>query len=161
MIGGPTLYLVVATALGCGLMSGALYAFSSFVMAGLGRMPTDQGMAAMQSINVTAVRPPFMLGFFGTAAASVAVSVVAVANWDRAPSVWLLAGAGSYLLGVVAMTSWYHVPRNNLLAATDPTSANAEQVWQRYLVEWTRWNHLRVIAGLVAAVLLTIAIRIS
>ena len=55
MIDGIQLYLVMATALACGLMSGAFYAFSSFVMAGLKRLPTEQGIAAMQSINVTAV----------------------------------------------------------------------------------------------------------
>ena len=47
MIDGIQLYLVVATALACGLMSGAFYAFSSFVMAGLGRLPSEQGIAAM------------------------------------------------------------------------------------------------------------------
>ena len=58
------------------LVGGVLYAFSSFVMSGLRQLPPAQGMAAMQSINVTAVRPGLMIPFFGTIIASVAVAVV-------------------------------------------------------------------------------------
>ncbi len=161
MIDGLQLYLVVATALACGLMSGAFYAFSSFVMAGLKRLPSDQGIAAMQSINVTAVTPGFMTGFFGTTVACMAVAVSAIVNWDQSVSIWLLIGAGLYLVGVFVMTIAYHVPRNNALAATSPTASDAAEVWSRYLREWTRWNHLRMIAGLAAAAAFTIAIRLG
>ena len=47
----------VITALGCGLSAGALFAFSSFVMGALARLPAAQGIAAMQSINARAVTP--------------------------------------------------------------------------------------------------------
>ena len=70
MIEGTQLYLVAGTALASGLVGGVLYAFSSFVMAGLRQLPTAQGMAAMQSINVTAVRPGLMVPFIGTMIAS-------------------------------------------------------------------------------------------
>ena len=161
MIDGIQLYLVVATALACGLMSGAFYAFSSFVMAGLKRLPSEQGIAAMQSINVTAVTPGFMTGFFGTTIACIAVAISAIANWDQTVSIWLLVGAGLYLVGVFMMTAAYHVPRNNALAATSPPAADAEGVWSRYLTEWTRWNHFRTISSLAAATALTIAIRLG
>ena len=161
MIDGLQLYLVVATALACGLMSGAFYAFSSFVMAGLKRLPSEQGIAAMQSINVTAVTPGFMTGFFGTTVACIAVAISAIINWDQNVSIWLLLGAGLYLIGVFVMTAAYHVPRNNALAATSPTAKDAERVWSRYLTEWTRWNHLRTISSLAAAAALTIAIRLG
>ena len=49
--------LTLVTALGCGLSAGALFAFSSFVMRALARLPAAQGIAAMQSINVVAVTP--------------------------------------------------------------------------------------------------------
>jgi uncharacterized membrane protein len=161
MIDGLQLYLVAATALACGLMSGAFYAFSSFVMSGLDRLPPEQGMAAMQSINVRAVAPGFMVGFFGTTIASVAVAISAMVSWDGTVSIWLLAGAGCYLVGTFAMTGVYHVPRNNALAATSPTAPEATGVWSRYLVEWTRWNHLRMVSSLAAATALTIAIRLG
>ncbi len=161
MIDGLQLYLVVATALACGLMSGALFAFSSFVMAGLKRLPSEQGIAAMQSINITAVTPVFMIALFGTAAGCIAVAVSAVVNWKQPASIYLLIGAGLYLLGVILMTAAYHVPRNNALAATSPTASEAARVWSRYLTDWTRWNHLRTISALAAAAALTIAIRLG
>lgn len=46
------------TALGCGLVAGAFFAFSSFVMAALKRLSTAEGIAAMQSINILAITPP-------------------------------------------------------------------------------------------------------
>jgi uncharacterized membrane protein len=55
----------------------------------------------------------------------------------------------------------YHVPRNDALAAVDPDSAEAERVWSRYLTEWTAANHVRTIAGVAAAALLTVALRVS
>ena len=35
-------------------------------MAALGRLPSDHGIAAMNSINVTVINPGFFLAFFGT-----------------------------------------------------------------------------------------------
>jgi uncharacterized membrane protein len=43
----PTAILVLATAVGAACTGGALYAFSSFVMQGLERLPAAQGVAAM------------------------------------------------------------------------------------------------------------------
>ena len=48
--------LVIVTAVGAACTGGVLFAFSSFVMPALRRLPPAQGVAAMQSINVTAVR---------------------------------------------------------------------------------------------------------
>ena len=49
--------LTLITALGCGLVAGILYAFSSSVMKALARLPSAQGIAAMQSINVAVFNP--------------------------------------------------------------------------------------------------------
>jgi len=65
--------LTFASALGCGLNAGVFFAFSSFVMPALARVPAAQGIAAMNSINVFAVTPVFMTALFGTAAACVLV----------------------------------------------------------------------------------------
>lgn len=58
--------LVFVTAIGSGIVAGIFFAFSSFVMAGLGRIPPVQGIAAMNSINVTVINPSFMSAFLGT-----------------------------------------------------------------------------------------------
>lgn len=57
----------VLSALGCGLMAGVFFAFSTFVMKALGALPPAQGIAAMQSINVAVINRWFMAAFFGTA----------------------------------------------------------------------------------------------
>jgi uncharacterized membrane protein len=153
--------LTVVTALGCGLSAGALFAFSSFVMHGLRRLPAPQGIAAMQSINITAVTPAFMTALFGSAVLCVAVAVWALADWDDAFGPYLLIGSALYLLGPIGLTGGYHVPRNNALARLDPTTEEAASYWARYLREWTGMNHLRVAAGIAAAAALTVALHVG
>jgi uncharacterized membrane protein len=151
--------LTFVTALGCGLSAGALFAFSSFVMRALARLPPAQGIAAMNSINVVAVTPVFMTALFGTAVLCIAVAVWGLADWDDSFGPWLLVGAALYLVGTIALTMAYHVPRNNALAAVEPTNAEADARWRRYVTEWTRGNHVRVAAALAAAAAFTEALR--
>jgi uncharacterized membrane protein len=79
---------------------------------------------------------------------------------DESYGVYLLIGRALYP-GTIGLTMAYHVPRNNALEAADPSSADAAELWRRYLVEWTRWNHARVAAGLAAAALLTVVLTSS
>jgi uncharacterized membrane protein len=153
--------LTVVAALGSGLDAGVFFAFSSFVMKALARLQPAQGIAAMQSINQVAVTPAFMTALFGTATACVAVDVWALVEWDASVGPWLLAGGAVYLLGTIALTVAYHVPRNNALAALQPQSAEAAGRWTRYVAEWTRANHLRAVTSLAAAVFFTLALRIG
>jgi uncharacterized membrane protein len=153
--------LTLITALGCGLSAGALFTFSSFVMKALARLPAPQGIAAMQSINVQAPTPVFMTALFGTAVACVALIIVGLSMLDESFAPWLIAGGAAYLVGTIGLTMTYHVPRNNALAAVDPTSPEGASLWARYLAEWTRWNHVRVAAGLAAAAALTVALQVD
>lgn len=82
--------LTIGTAIGAASMGGVFFAFSSFVMDGLARIPAPQGIAAMQSINVTAVRPAFMTGLFGTAVACVPLTVAALRSWGDRPATLLV-----------------------------------------------------------------------
>jgi uncharacterized membrane protein len=152
--------LTLITALGCGLNAGALFAFSSFVMQALGRLHPARGIEAMQSINVTAVTPVFMTSLFGTAAACAVLAIWGIFTLDESYGAYLLIGSALYLAGTIGLTMTYHVPRNNALEATDPNSAEAAELWRRYLAEWTRWNHARVAAALAAAALLTVALTV-
>jgi uncharacterized membrane protein len=156
----PLAALTFVAALGCGLSAGALFAFSSFVMRALARLPAAQGIAAMQSINVMAPTPAFMTALFGTGLACVAVAIWALADWHDSYSPWLLAGGAAYLTGTIGLTLGYHVPRNNALAAVEPAGQDAEAHWMRYVADWTRWNHVRVGAGLAAAAAFTAALTV-
>ena len=157
----PLFALTLAAALGCGAMGGVFYAFSSFVMSALRRLPAAQGIAAMQSINVVAVTPPFMIPLFGTALACVALIVAAVATWGEPFAPWLLAGGVVYLLGEIAVTMAYNVPRNDELARLDPDSADAAARWPGWAAEWTAGNHVRSAAGVAATGALSIALHLA
>ncbi len=150
--------LTLITALGCGLVAGVFFAFSTFVMKALARVPAAQGIAAMQSINITVINPWFMGAFFGTAAACVLVVIFSLLRWNEAESIYLLVGGPVYLIGTILVTMAFNVPRNNALAAVEPSSANGARLWASYVTSWTAWNHVRTVAALVAAVLLTIAL---
>jgi uncharacterized membrane protein len=153
--------LTLAGALGCGLNGGVFFAFSTFVMQGLGRLPAAQGLAAMQAINVTAVTFAFMLALFGTAVVVGVLGVWAVTTWSEPYAPWMLAGAVLYLAGTIGMTIAFHVPRNDALAKVAPDAADAAARWGRYLSEWTAGNHVRTVAGLLAAAALTVALQVG
>lgn len=151
--------LTVGAAVGSGAVGGVLFGFSTFVMKGLSRLPAGQGIAAMQSINVTAVRPAFMTAMFGTAGACIPLAVHAIRGGGEANRVLLLAGAGLYLVGTIGVTAAYHVPRNNALALLDPSAPGAANDWARYVVEWTRGNHVRTATALAATACFALATR--
>jgi uncharacterized membrane protein len=150
--------LTLFSALGCGLIAGVFFAFSSFVMNALGRLPAEQGAAAMQSINVAVINPLFMAAFLGTAAACVLLAVSSLLRWREPGAAYLLAGSLLYLVGVILVTGLFNVPRNDALAAVAPASAEGASLWTDYVSSWTAWNHVRTAASLAAAALLTIAL---
>ena len=156
-------YLFVLTllaTLGCAMMAGVFFAFSAFVMKSLARLPAQQGIAAMQAINVAAVTFAFMAALFGTAVACGTLAVWALFAWDERFAPYLLLGGALYLIGTILLTIAYHVPRNEALATLEPHSAEAKSHWKRYLSGWTAWNHLRAATALAAAVVLTIALQV-
>jgi uncharacterized membrane protein len=160
MINSFLFVLTLLAALGCGMMAGVFFAFSAFVMKALARLPAEQGVAAMQAINVAAVTFAFMAALFGTAAACGALAVWALFAWDEGFAPYLLVGGALYLVGTILLTIVYHVPRNETLATMEPRDADAESHWRRYLSDWTAWNHVRAAAALTAAAVLTIALYV-
>jgi uncharacterized membrane protein len=145
--------LTFAAALGCGLAAGAFFAFSTFVMPALARLPSAQGIAAMQAINVAAITPMFMTALFGTGAACAVLLVSAVVQRPGGAAC-LIAGSILYLAGTILVTIVCHVPRNNALAALDPAAPDAAARWAEYVAGWTAWNHVRTAAALGGAALL-------
>ena len=102
-----------------------------------------------------------MTALFGTALACIALAGWAWADLAEPYAPYLLAGSGLYLVGVIAVTIAYHVPRNEALARLQPTSAAAASHWTRYLPRWTAWNHVRAAAALASAGALTVAIHLG
>ncbi len=149
--------VTTATALGCGTVGGVFFAFSAFVMSGITRLPDDQAIAAMKSINVTAVRPLFMLALFGTAALCVAVGVHALLNRGDRQATLLLIGACLYLVGIV-VTIAINVPINDRIADLAPHSDAARAAWHGYAAHWLIANHVRTITSLAAMVVLVLGL---
>jgi uncharacterized membrane protein len=161
VIDGWLFVLTLVTALGCGLVAGFFLAFSACVMKALARLPAPQGLAAMQSINVVVINVIIMGALFGMGGACVVLIVRAVLDWGEPYAVYLLIGGAVYLVGAILLTGVYHVPRNDALATLDPNSPDVPDHWRRYVKEWTGANHVRTVAPLAAATLLTIALRVS
>src|SRR5919106_3967514 len=110
----------LVTALGCGLVAGVFFAFSSFVMPALKRLPPAYGIAAMQSINKLAVTPAFMTALFGTAVACLGMVAWAVIVSSERPAALVLAGDALYIVGTIGVTIACNVPLNNKLATLHP-----------------------------------------
>lgn len=154
-----TAYVAAAALLGSAVIGGVFFAFSSFVMKALARVPASAGIGAMQSINVAVLNPWFLAAFFGTAAVCALLAVLAVLDWSRPGAITLLSGALLYLLGCIGVTLGFNVPLNKKLAAVEPNSAEGRELWRRYLSAWTAWNHVRTLASLAAAASFIIALR--
>ena len=143
--------LLWAAAVGSGLMAGIYFAFSAFIMRALDRLDTTQSIAAMNAINEVITRSWFMPLFFGTTIVSVVLMIVALVNWGDPDSGPLLIAGALYFIGMFVCTVVFNVPLNNLLAGLNEDSTHAEDVWSRYLITWTRWNHIRTVSSLVTS----------
>jgi uncharacterized membrane protein len=149
------------SAIGCGLLAGLYFAFSTFIMTALGRIGQAAGIAAMNAINVVIVQSLFMPLFLGTTLASLLLALVGAFRWGEPGAAAMLAGGTLYVVGMFVCTAVFNVPLNNALAAADPTSVKAAALWARYLTDWTWWNHVRTISSTAACTLFIWAIAVK
>ena len=151
--------VAVFTVVGSGLIGGILFAFSNFVMSALALQPAACGIRTMQEINIQIVNPLFLAIFVGTPVAAVFLGALAIRSFSQPGAKLLLLGSGLYLVGTLAVTLAFNIPLNNQLAIQDALSIDAAPHWIQYVAKWIMWNHVRTIASLTAAALLTLAIR--
>ena len=149
--------LVAAALIGCAVNGGIFFAFSSFIMRALARVPEEHGMAAMQAINVTVLNPGFFAFFFGTAALCVGTLIVAFRT-EGGPSPALVAGSVLYLAGCIGVTIAGNIPLNDRLERVGEDRAANVDVWRLYLRRWTFWNHVRTAACLAGAAAFAVAL---
>lgn len=146
--------LIFVAAIGSGIAAGIFFAFSSFVMPALARIPPAQGAAAMNSISVTVINPSFMSVFLGTALLCLATGVRSLFIWNQGGAKVILVASLMYLIGTFAVTMFFNVPLNDRLASTtDPAQTVA--FWPQYLAAWNIWNHVRTAAAISSTVLFT------
>lgn len=148
------------SALGCGLLAGVYFAFSTFIMTALGRIGQVSGIMAMNAISTVIVQSLFMPLFLGTTLASLLLAIAAMLRWGEPGASAMLAGGALYVIGMFVCTAVIHVPLNNALAAVDPASVEAASLWARYLTDWTLWNHVRTISSTLTCALFIWAIAV-
>jgi uncharacterized membrane protein len=144
----------LAAGLAAGIAGGVYFTFSAIVMPGLRGVPAAQAMSAMQSVNRSAVRLPFMTVFFGGAAASVAVFIFESTTGALSENgAGRMLGAGLSLLAF-GITVGRNVPLNEALARVPEGVADATGAWNSFDRGWTRANLARGAASIVGASLL-------
>ena len=158
-----TITALFLASLGSTALGGFYYAFSNSVMKALGDIPIAQGAAAMQAINIYVPKSLFLAAFFGVAILCVALAALSFARFSNGvASVLILTGCALYLAGSFGVTVALNVPLNSELAAQAPETAEAAEVWTRYLKNWTFWNHVRTIASFIGGgVLFAAALVVS
>jgi uncharacterized membrane protein len=151
--------LSFVAAIGSGLVAGIFFAFSTVVMPALSRIPSNQGISAMQSINVVVINPWFLGVFCGTAVISLVLMFLALIGWTDQRTIYVLIGGGLYLLGTIAVTGIFNVPLNDSLATLKLESEASTERWLHYAAAWTAWNHVRTTGSLLSAVSFILATR--
>ncbi len=149
-------WVLILACLGSGMMAGLFVAFSTFMMKALGSQASSEGMRSMQAINRFIIRPSFLLVFLGTAVLLVAASYLARAFTPA--FVVLLCATVVYTVACVLSTMAFNVPLNNQLDAAQADSQEGRDLWQRYLVVWTNWNHVRSAACVTSTLLVAYAL---
>lgn len=143
-----------AAVLSTGLMAGIYFAFSVFIMSAFKTIPDTSAAIAMNAINKVIVKSAFMPVFFGSSL--LAIVLVFLALGDERAGLIMLAG-GVYILGMLLCTVLFNVPLNNRLLKA--SLENQAEIWQNYVIEWTRWNHVRSISSLLAFILYVLALK--
>src|SRR4030095_15610301 len=83
-------------AIGCGLLAGVYFAFSTFIMTAFARIEPAKGVSDMNSINSTILHSLFMPCFYGTTIISFVLVIVAVFRRGDPGAVAMLTGGLIY-----------------------------------------------------------------
>lgn len=148
-------------AIGCGLVAGTFFAFSSFVMPALGRIPPEQGINAMQSINIVVLNVSFLSLFVGTGILCVGLLGGSVVWWQETSGKLLLLASLLYIVGCFGVTRAFNIPLNDALAAARPATPEAAALWAHYLDRWTMWNTVRTVAPTASMILFVAALLLK
>ncbi|MBA3614907.1 MAG: DUF1772 domain-containing protein [Actinomycetota bacterium] len=138
-----TLTLAILTT---GLISGFFYAYACSVTLGLGLLPDDQYVEAMQAINATVRNGVFAFSFFG-AVLFLFLALAVHAPRPRSRRFVLIALAlVLYVGGGFMVTFLVNVPMNEDLARVGDASPGVlAQVRAEYEGPWNFWNGVRTL----------------
>lgn len=140
------------SAIGCGLIAGLYFAFSTFILQAFDRLGPERAAEAMNAINLRIQRSLFMPLFLGTSLTGLALAVIGVVHLGEPGGAAMLAGGATYVLGMFVVTMVFNVPLNSALVA------RGGEAWPLYLRRWLLWNHVRMLASTIASALFIVAI---
>ncbi|MEO8404869.1 MAG: anthrone oxygenase family protein [Chitinophagaceae bacterium] len=152
--------ILLITAVLTALITGLFYSYSCSVNPGLGNLPDNQYLAAMQSINRAILNPVFFASFMGT------LILLPVCAWmyygqpDSNRFTLLLIAALVYAIGTFGVTMACNVPLNDALNAFDLKSATAESLMaqrEKFEATWNKWHMVRTVASLISLILVVAA----
>jgi uncharacterized membrane protein len=126
-------------------MAGLFYSYSCSVTIGLGKLPDEQYIVAMQSINRSIQNPVFFISFFG---ALILPPLTTYLNYPYVSSkcFWLLLSATVlYLGGSFFVTVFGNIPLNNTLDSFNLSGASKEAISLARLNFEPKWNALNII----------------
>lgn len=152
---GATIVLILTT-ISVSLITGLWYAYSCSVNIGLHRLPDNQYLAAMQSINREILNPVFFATFLGTAVLLPFCSYVCYERLSTGQWALLFIATLMYVGGVFGVTIFGNVPLNESLDKFNLGIASASEIkFQRLKFEmpWNRLHTIRTAASLIALVL--------
>mgnify|MGYP003575908297 CR=1 FL=1 len=155
-----TALILILTATSTALIAGLFYSYSCSVNPGLGKLPDEGYLAAMQSINREILNPVFFATFMGT------LILLPVSTWLQYSAgasksfLFLLAATLIYAVGVFGVTMFGNVPLNDALDKFNLHSASMEEIKSQrsmFEVPWNKLHNIRTIANIVSLVLVVIA----
>ncbi|MDQ0899036.1 MULTISPECIES: DUF1772 domain-containing protein [unclassified Paenibacillus] len=112
-------YLTFASAMGSGLLAGIFFTFSAFIMTSIARLPAEQGISAMQSINTTILQSLFILVFMGTTFLSIILGIASSIKLGTVGAAYVLTGSLLIFVGAFLVTIVFNVPLKRYLSLCD------------------------------------------
>jgi uncharacterized membrane protein len=152
--------ILIITAISTALIAGLMYAYTCSVNIGLGKLPDEGYIAAMQSINREIQNPVFFISFMGTLVLLPLSAWLEYKAGVSAGFYLLLAAAILYAIGTFGVTLFGNVPLNEALDKFNLQQASDKEITNQRAIFETAWNRLhliRTIASFLSLVLVAIA----
>jgi uncharacterized membrane protein len=153
-------FILLLSALATALIAGLFYAYSCSVNIGLGQLPDNEYLGAMQKINAAILNPWFFASFMGT------LILLPISTWlqfsagNSTRFYLLLAASIVYVVAVFGVTVVGNVPLNEQLATANLQKLSIKQMSElraTFEKPWLLYNLVRTVASVVSLVLVLIS----
>jgi uncharacterized membrane protein len=148
--------LVITTTL-VALMAGVFFAFSTFVMSSINKLPPENAVSIFQLINLEVPQSLFGILFAITPIFCVLVMIFSFWEKNKAATILIFVAGVVYLFGSLMITMFFNIPLNNELATVSVNTPNIQELWIKFYQPWIFWNHVRTVASVVSFVLIIIS----